>query len=252
MIVLHDDRPRAHHQRWRRPGNEKTLAELRQFDAGSWGPWTGGKFAGEKLPLPEEMVYESLRGGAFPVIHLKQSSLIPDIDAHVGEKKAICTGRSSSAPNIAQCEGSAKSIPRSEKRGWSKRPTSSGTGTLASWPRPRPRSARCWLPRAGQVTPSLVDGVPRGQAAGVDVDRSTTRCAWNNSSAWEWMGSSPTCRGALNATLARMKKRKSRLASFFQRLAPFFFIAMAITRAEVEKIAPARAGWFSRTRRSTG
>ena len=66
-----DDRPSRRSARGTTNGGdaplrEKTLAELRQFDAGSWGPWTGGKFAGEKLPLPEEMVHESLRGDEFP------------------------------------------------------------------------------------------------------------------------------------------------------------------------------------------
>lgn len=89
MIVLHDDRLGRTTNGGDVAVRAKTLVELRQLDAGSWGPWKDGQFAGEKLPLPEEMVREILRGGAFPVIHLKDGSLIPDIMPILVKQKAV-------------------------------------------------------------------------------------------------------------------------------------------------------------------
>ena len=89
MIVIHDDDLR----RTTNGGNarvpEQTLAELRQLDAGSWGRWAAGRFAGAKLPLPAEMVREAIRGGAFPVLHIKEAELVPDVMRMLAEEKAV-------------------------------------------------------------------------------------------------------------------------------------------------------------------
>ena len=163
----------------------------------NWTPEAGGLGRAASLPArnsPCRKKWFMSRSAAvaFPVIHLKQSSLIPDVMGVLAEEKAVRRAVIFCSEYRAM-QRLAKSIPRSEKRGWSKRPTSSGTGPMASWPRPRPRSARCWLPRRDRLRPVWLR---RATRPGCRCGRgpSTTLGAWNNSSAWEWMGSSPTCR----------------------------------------------------------
>ena len=206
MIVLHDDRLGRTTNGGDAPVREKTLAELRQFDAGSWGPWTGGKFAGEKLPLPEEMVHESLRGGAFPVIHLKQSSLIPDVMRVLAEEKAVRRAVIFCSEYRAM-QRLGKEYPQVRKAWLVEKADFQRDGTHGVVA--KAAAAKCTLlaPEAGQVTPSLVAAC---HAARLPV--------------WTWTVDDPRhmeqlvrmgvdgivtdVPGALNATLARMKKRK--------------------------------------------
>lgn len=89
MIVIHD----GDLKRTTNGGDvkvaDKTLTELRQLDAGSWGRWAGSQFCGEKLPLPEEMVHEIVAGGAFPVVHIAESDLVPDVVRVLADEKAL-------------------------------------------------------------------------------------------------------------------------------------------------------------------
>lgn len=89
MIVIHDGDLKRTTNGGDAKVAEKNLAELRQLDAGNWGPWASGPFAGEKLPLPEEMVHEIVAGGAFPVVHIAESALVPDVVRVLAAEKAL-------------------------------------------------------------------------------------------------------------------------------------------------------------------
>jgi glycerophosphoryl diester phosphodiesterase len=87
MIVIHDDKLGRTTNGGDVPVGSKTLAELRQLDAGNWGPWAGSQFAGEKLPTPQEFIHQVLAGGAFPVVHIKEGSLVPDVMRILAQEK---------------------------------------------------------------------------------------------------------------------------------------------------------------------
>lgn len=155
MIVLHDDRL----QRTTDGGNalvpEKTLAELRQLDAGSWGPWAGGKFAGEKLPLPEEMVRQALRGGAFPVVHLKDGKLIPDIMRVLAEEKALRRAVIFCFEYPAM-QRLAKEYPHVRKAWLVGKSDFQKDGIQGVVSKTVAVKCDCLAPEAGQVTPALI------------------------------------------------------------------------------------------------
>lgn len=89
MIVIHDVDLKRTTNGGEAKVADKTLAELRQLDAGSWGPWAGGSFGGQKLPLLEEMVHEIIAGGAFPVVHIAEGGLVPDVIRVLADEKAL-------------------------------------------------------------------------------------------------------------------------------------------------------------------
>ncbi|MBE7557683.1 hypothetical protein HS125_01515 [bacterium] len=75
-IVIHDDNLKRTTNGGDRLVSSASLEELRALDAGSWGAWKrDGRFAGEKLPLLDEMIAEILRLHAFPVVELKVGGL---------------------------------------------------------------------------------------------------------------------------------------------------------------------------------
>jgi glycerophosphoryl diester phosphodiesterase len=204
MIVLHDDRL----QRTTDGGNarvpEKTLAELRQLDAGSWGPWADGKFAGEKLPLPEEMVRQAFRGGAFPVVHLKDGKLIPDIMRVLAEEKALRRAVIFCFEYPAM-KRLAKEYPHVRKAWLVGKSDFEKIGIQGVVSKAAAVKCDCLAPEAGQVTPALIAAC---HAAKLPV--------------WTWTVDDPkrmeqllrmgvdgivtNVPQALNATLARMRE----------------------------------------------
>jgi len=155
MIVIHDDRLARTTDGGDARVEEKTLAELRQLDAGSWGPWAGGQFAGEKLPLPEEMVREILRGGAFPVIHLKEGSLIPDIMPILVKQKAVQRA-------IIFCfeyramQRLTKDYPHARKAWLVGKSDFEKAGIQGVVAKALAAKCNCLAPELGQVTPALL------------------------------------------------------------------------------------------------
>lgn len=109
MIVIHDGDLKRTTNGGEAKVADKTLAELRQLDAGSWGPWAAGPFAGQKLPLPEEMVHEIVAGGAFPVVHIAEGALVPDVVRVLTDEKALdravifCFGYDAMERLITEC-----------------------------------------------------------------------------------------------------------------------------------------------------
>ena len=169
MIVMHDDRLRRTTDGGDALVEEKTLAELRQLDAGSWGPWAGGQFAGEKLPLPEEMVREILRGGAFPVIHLKEGSLIPDIMPILVKQKAVQRA-------IIFCfeyramQRLTKDYPHARKAWLVGKSDFEKAGIQGVVAKALAAKCNCLAPEAGASHARPTRRVPCGQAARLDVD----------------------------------------------------------------------------------
>ncbi len=206
MIVIHDDRLQRTTNGGDAPLREKTLAELRQLDAGSWGSWAGGKFAGEKLPLPEEMVHESLRGGAFPVLHLKDGKLIPDIMRVLAKEKALRRAVIFCSEYRAM-QRLTREYPQVRKAWLVEKSDFQKDGTQGVVAKAAAAKCDCLAPEAGQVTPSLVAAC---HAAKLPV--------------WTWTVDDPlrieklirigvdgivtNVPQALNATLARMKKQE--------------------------------------------
>jgi glycerophosphoryl diester phosphodiesterase len=204
MIVMHDGDLKRTTNGGDANVGEKTLAELRQLDAGSWGQWADGKFAGEKLPLPEEMVREILRGGAFPVIHLKDGSLVPDIVRVLTEENAVYRA-------IIFCfeyramQKLAKEYPQIAKAWLVGKRDFEREGIQGVVDKAVAARCNCLAPEHGQVTPALVAAC---HAARLPV--------------WTWTVDDPRrmeqllgmgvnaivtdAPQALNATLVRMKK----------------------------------------------
>jgi len=89
MIVIHDGGLARTTNGGEARVTTKTLAELRVLDAGSWGDWKGGKFAGEKLPVPEEVIHAIVVGGAIPVVHIKDAEVVPETIRVLADEKAM-------------------------------------------------------------------------------------------------------------------------------------------------------------------
>jgi glycerophosphoryl diester phosphodiesterase len=89
MIVIHDGGLARTTDGGNARVTTKTLAELRALDAGSWGEWKGGKFVGEKLPIPEEVIHEIAVGGVIPVVHIKDTDVIPGTMRILADEKVV-------------------------------------------------------------------------------------------------------------------------------------------------------------------
>lgn len=109
MIVIHDGDLKRTTNGGDAKVADKTLAELRQLDAGSWGPWANGQFPGEKLPLPEEIVHEIVASGAFPVVHIAEAGLVSDVVRVLAAEKALdravifCFGYDAMEKLVTEC-----------------------------------------------------------------------------------------------------------------------------------------------------
>lgn len=155
MIVIHDGDLKRTTNGGDAKVSDKTLAELRQLDAGSWGPWAGGPFAGQKLPLPEEMVHEIVAGGAFPVVHIAEGSLVPDVVRVLADEKALdravifCFGYDAMERLITECP--------QVRKGWLVEKSNFDKGGIQGVIAKAVR-AKCTIlaPAASAVTPELV------------------------------------------------------------------------------------------------